>query len=69
MIYLLTNKTTGIETITNHKEDVANVLQVTLDFVNTLEAGDVFHILDYRIEVKDSAVDVKKIRNLKLCRN
>lgn len=69
MIYLLTNKTTGIETITNDKEDVANVLQVTLDFVNTLEAGDVFHILDYRIQVKDSAVDVKQVRNLKLWRN
>ena len=69
MIYLLTNKTTGIETITNDKEDVANVLQVTLDFVNTLEVGDVFHILDYRIQVKDSAVDVKQIRKLKLWRN
>ena len=69
MIYTLTDKTTGYEYITNNPTDVASILEVTSKFVETLEDGDIFHILNYRIKVSTDAVDIKKLKNQNLWRD
>ena len=69
MIYLLTNKLTGAEIVTNSPEEAAKILGVLPKFFEILEDGDKFHIWHYRIEASKSVSDITKLKNQDLWRD
>lgn len=69
MIYLLTNKLTGAEIVTNSPEEAAKILGVLPKFFEILEDGDKFHIWHYRIEASKSVADITKLKNQDLWRD
>ena len=69
VIYLLTNKLTGAEIVTNSPEEAAKILGVLPKFFEMLEDEDVFHIGHYRVQASKSLTDIEKLKNQHLWRD